>query len=147
MAIGKQRQEHLGCTTQKGRVVSSDGGVVRVSFISQSACSGCHAQGSCGMHEQQERFVDVLCDSSLYRVGDIVEVGIRKNMGMRAVVLSYIFPFFMVVVSIFVLTSFGIDEGLSALVGLSSLVPYFLLLYALRRKISGRFSFSITRKE
>ncbi len=147
MAASTRRYDKDQCATHIGRVVSIDAGIVRVSIISQSACAGCHAKGSCGLHEQQEKMIDVPCNSSLYHVGDRVEVGVQKWAGMHAVFLSYVLPFVLVVATIFGLSSTGFDEGLSALVGLGCLVPYYLLLYAFRQRISRSFSFTITRKE
>ncbi|PIE84356.1 MAG: RseC/MucC family positive regulator of sigma(E) [Bacteroidia bacterium] len=143
MARGKGQS----CAIKHGVVVASGGGVVRVSFVAMSACSGCHAKGACGLSEAQDREVDIYTDSADYQVGDHVQVGLQDSKGLYAVVISYLVPFVLVVATIFALQGMGFSEGLSAVVGLLLLAPYYLSLYFLKGRISKSFSLTILRKE
>jgi sigma-E factor negative regulatory protein RseC len=66
-------------------------------------------------------------------------------MGTKAVVLTYIVPFFVLAVLLFGSVALGVSEGLSAVVSLAGVVGYYLVIYALRDRIKKKIKFIILK--
>jgi len=126
----------------QGIVQKSDNESVTVLITSQSACSGCHAEGSCNMSGKEEKIVDI---KGFYNVntGDNVTVIMKQSMGFIALFLGYILPLLVVLIILIVFASLGYSELVSGLLAISSLLPYYLILYFLRNKINDKFVFSL----
>lgn len=128
----------------KGIVSESDGKQVRVNILAHSACSGCKAKSACGMGDSKEKIVEVT-DSRHFSVGEEVTVNMDQQLGTRAVLLGYFFPFLVLFISLVVMIQVTGKEGLSALVALSLLAPYYLVLYFIRGRLKKNFSFRIEK--
>lgn len=125
-----------------GTVKKVDSNSVLVSISKSSACSGCHAEGMCGISGKQEKIVDVI---GRYNVspGDTVTVLMEISTGYKAVVLSYLIPLIIVIAGLIALNSLSASELTAGLVSISLLVPYFLILYLFRKKINRSFTFTL----
>jgi len=129
----------------KGVVEKVDGAMVRVGFAAQSACSGCHAKGTCSLSEVDAKFVEVKNDSMELNVGDSVDIILQQRQGFRALWLGYVLPFLIMVTSLIVVVAITDREGLAGLIGISVLVPYYLGLYILRDRVREKFEFKIRK--
>jgi positive regulator of sigma E activity len=120
--------------------VGNDSVVVAIS--ASSACAGCHAEGLCNMTAKEEKIIDV---QGKYNVvpGDTVTVLMQQSMGYKAIALSYLIPVLVVIVSLFVLVSLDIPELTAGLISIGILLPYFLVLFLLRRRIDRIFTFTL----
>jgi sigma-E factor negative regulatory protein RseC len=125
-----------------GIVKKVDNNSVVVSISSNSACSGCHAEGICGISGKEEKIVDV---KGRYNVspGDTVTVLMEQSTGYKAVVLSYLIPLVIVIAGLIALNSLSASELAAGLVSISLLLPYFLILYLFRKKINRSFTFTL----
>lgn len=105
-------------------------------------CAGCHASGVCGFAGREEKIIDI---SGNYDVkpGENVTVMMQKSMGFKAVLLSYMIPFILVMAALIVLVSLSVSELTAGLVSISVLVPYFLILYFFRKRIDRNFIFTL----
>ncbi len=121
------------------------GDVAQVKIDSQSACTACHAKGVCGAADQKEKFLDVHLHGASYQVGEPVRVLVAKNLGFKAVLLGYFYPFLLVIAILISLTVIGMDESKAGVFSLLSVVPYYLVLYLLRSRIETKFTFSIKK--
>ena len=130
-----------------GEVVRIEATTVYVKLTVSSACSGCHAKAVSGVDESAEKIVEVEdVVASQYEVGDRVEVALQSGtMGTKAVVLTYIVPFFVLAVLLFGSVTLGVSEGLSAVVSLAGVVGYYLVIYALRDRIKKKIKFIILK--
>ena len=129
--------DHIGRVQE---VTSTD---VLVSIINQSACADCHAKGACGMADSTEKNVVVQKSNHNFRIGQEVKVILKQSLGFKALLLGYIIPFFLVVISLILLSSFGVSEGKAGLISLSILLPYYVGLHLFRKSISKHFTFDI----
>lgn len=122
----------------------SDEGV-RVRIVQSAACGSCKVASQCHISEQKTKLVDVRMAQSAdgLKVGDAVRVAATTQMGMKAVVLAFVLPFLLMVGVVFVVSLFTRDEPLMALCGLVSLIPYYIIIYACRKKISEKIAFEI----
>ncbi len=135
-----------GCVDHLGEVIYSSGSTVRVRMLVQSACAGCSAKRACGTSESEMRELEVHVTPNTYQVGDQVSVSIKTQHGFLAVFIGYLMPLLLVLATLIVLIRVGVDEGLSALTALSTLIPYYVVLRLLRSRIAKRFEVSITAK-
>ena len=77
-------------------------------------------------------------------VGERVMVCGTASMGMKAVILAFVVPFVILMFSLFIVMSLTEgDELLSAVISLCTLVPYYLIIYKIRNKMSKTFSFTV----
>lgn len=130
-----------------GEVVRIEATTVYVKLTVSSACSGCHAKAVCGVDESVEKIVEVEgVVASDFKVGDIVEVALQRGtMGTKAVVLTYVVPFFVLTILLVGSVMLGVSEGLSVLVSLAGVVVYYMVIYALRDKIKEKIKFIIIK--
>jgi len=126
----------------KGVVKNSDNESVTVIITPGSACSGCHAEGSCNLSGKVEKSVIV---KGRYEVneGDNVIVSMEQSTGFIALFLGYVLPLIIVIISLIILVSLKYPELTSGLVSISTLLPYYLMLYIFRKRINDKFIFSI----
>jgi sigma-E factor negative regulatory protein RseC len=73
----------------------------------------------------------------------MVEVVGKTSQGFKALFYGYVFPFMLIMAILIILTSLQFSEGLSGLISLSVLVPYYFVLYLTRNKIRKSFEFEI----
>lgn len=133
--------EHIGV------VERIDGSKITVVVEQQSACAACHAKGICG--EQGSRKVIEVCtsDATAYSVGETVHVALESNrMALQSVVWSYLLPFVVLIVALFVAKALGASDAVAALTTLSSVALYYVVLYALRHYFERNIKFTITKE-
>jgi sigma-E factor negative regulatory protein RseC len=125
-----------------GIVQKSDNESVTVLITAESACKGCHAEGSCNLSGKEEKIIEV---KGCYNVkeGDTVTVSMKQSTGFKALFLGYILPLLIVLAFLILFAYFGYSELASGLLSLSSLLPYYLVLYFARKKINDKFIFSL----
>lgn len=128
----------------EGIIDSIDEGCVHVRILQTSACAACKVAGYCNAAEAKEKIVDVFqTDGSAMKVGDTVTVSTTGNIATQALLWAFGFPFIlMVTVLVIVLWQTG-NEGMAALSGLLTLIPYYGLLFLLRHRMRRKMSFVI----
>lgn len=82
-------------------------------------------------------------DAQKYAVGQQVELLLERSLGYKALLLGYIYPFLVLLVSLFVAFLITCNEGLSALIAVSLMAPYYAFLYRNRDKLRSTFRFRI----
>jgi sigma-E factor negative regulatory protein RseC len=128
----------------KGIIKRQDNETVFVSIVTQSACDACHAKGICNVTDLTEEIVEVpRVPGRIYKDGDQVEVMMKKALGTRAVMLGYVVPFLLVLATLIISLSVSGNEGFSGVLALVILIPYYILLYAMKRRLKKTFMFNI----
>jgi sigma-E factor negative regulatory protein RseC len=128
--------------SHKGIVQKSDNESVTVLITAESACRGCHAEGSCNLSGTEEKIVEVKGSFDL-KNGDTVTVLMKQSSGFTALFLGYIMPLIFVISFLILFATLGYPELVSGLLAISSLLPYYLILYLLRKRINDKFIFSL----
>ena len=128
-----------------GKIDSVSEQGVKVRILQAAACSACKAAKLCNASEKKEKLVDVSLPnaSSLYHVGDDVVVVASRATGMKAVLIGFGLPFLVLVAVLFGAMKVTGNEPLAALLSLAALVPYYLMVYAFRRKLYEDFRFTL----
>jgi sigma-E factor negative regulatory protein RseC len=98
--------------------------------------------------ESKEKIVEIdNVDASRYNVGESVEVALQSDsMGAKAVVLTYVVPFFVLVAALVGAVACGLGEGPAVVAALGGVAAYYLLLYVLRHKIKSTIKFIIIKQ-
>jgi len=136
----------VGTIMHKGVVKDITDHVIKVEIMAQSACVSCKAQAICGV-DTQEKIIEIRTWNNVFHVGEPVQVLLRESLGMKALFLAYLIPFLILVVVLLVLLQITGKEGLSALVAIGILFPYFGVLYFYRAQLQKTFSFDIAKND
>ena len=120
--------------------LGAEGCTVRI--LQASACSSCSARQLCRSSESKEKLVEVRGHYPTLHVGDRVMLVGSVRQGLRASVLAYVVPLVIMLVVLFLVTHhYGEKPG--ALAALLALALYYGVLFLLKDKLAGQFSFRI----
>jgi len=120
--------------------LGAEGCTVRI--LQASACSSCSARQLCRSSESKEKLVEVKGHYPTLHVGDRVTLVGSVRQGLRASVLAYVVPLIIMLVVLFLVTH-HYGEKLGALAALLALALYYGMLFLLKDKLAGQFSFRI----
>jgi sigma-E factor negative regulatory protein RseC len=129
--------EHAGLVThaQQGRV--------KIALVG-SGCSACH-NSLCMLGDSKAKEVEVLTNV-LFQSGDEVVVKINPASGYRAVLLLYVSPFLVMLLTLVLMMRFGYPEGLTGIASLLVLVPYFGTLYLMRKNLGSQCHIEVVKR-
>ena len=117
---------------------------LEIKILAQSACAACHAKSACGMGEQAEKILTVPRPKDRdFILDQKVNVQMAIGQGNKAAVLAYLIPIILLLAVLFVCLGLGVNEGLSALISIIALIPYYIVLYLQRDKLKKKFEYSI----
>ena len=122
-----------------------EGDMAYVKIDSVSGCASCYAKGVCSAADQEEKYLDVPLKGAIYKTGEAVEVQVAKHLGFRAVALGYFYPFLLLMAVLIAFTLAGTQELRAGTYALLSIIPYYLVLFLLRKRIGSAFTFSIKK--
>ena len=128
--------------THEGIIDHIDNDTVFVRILSKSACAECHSKSMCGVSEMTEKLIEVKQKASGFTNGDTVNVILDRSLGNKAVLLGYFIPFLILITTLVVSSSY-LGELWSGLMAIAVLIPYYLLLFAFKERLSKTFYFRI----
>jgi sigma-E factor negative regulatory protein RseC len=130
--------------THPGIIKEVDGNKVSVSVISKAGCASCQIKGSCSVGEVEEKVVEMeLPRGFSFKEGQMVTVEMKQSLGTFAVLLGYVFPFLVILLSLILFLQLGLDEGLAGIFSLLMLVPYYGLLYLSKDFFRKKFQYNL----
>ena len=117
---------------------------LEIKILAQSACAACHAKSACGMGEQAEKTLTVPRPQGReFTLNQKVNVKMAIGQGNKAAVLAYLIPIVLLLAVLFTCLGLGMNDGLSALVGIIALIPYYIILYLRRDQLKKRFDYIV----
>ena len=129
--------------SHSGIIESIDERCIHVRIVQTSACAACKVASYCNAAESKEKIIDVYKPAGNLKVGDAVTVTASSQMATQALLYGFAYPFVllvMVLVAVLWLTGNEATAGLSAL---AALLPYYGVLYLLRKRHREQFAFDI----
>lgn len=128
-----------------GVIESIAEGCVKVRILQTSACASCKVAAHCNASESKIKVVDVcgVANVSSLSVGQSVVVSTSRDVASRALLLGFGLPFLLLVAVLMIVLWITGNEGVAALSAIGSLVPYYLVLWLLRDRISRQVRFEI----
>ena len=128
----------------QGIVESITGSFIRVKIVQTSACATCSIKGHCTSADTKEKVIDVTSsESASYEVGQRVWVIGALSTGVWAVVLAFVIPLVLLVITLFIAMALVADELLAVAVSLLCVAVYYGILRINRSWMGRKFSFSI----
>jgi len=134
-----QKIEHTGIITH------IDGTKIQVQIVQLSACSSCHAKGACSASDMDEKLIDVESNDFTLKIGDQVQLLGESSMGLFAVLLAFVIPFLLILLSLLILRTYTSKEALSGTIALGVLVPYFMILSLFNKKLKNKLKFTVEK--
>lgn len=132
--MSEETVSHEGIVTQ----INED--EIQVKIIQESACAACHAKSACTVVDQAEKYLTVpRPEGREIHLFQKVNVVMKVGQGNKAAVLAYLIPIVVLLAVLFLCLGLGLSEGLSALLGIAALIPYYTILYLRRDKLKKRF--------
>ncbi len=126
-----------------GIIHQINGKHIRVQITQTSACSACHAKGTCTAADMKDKYIDVEAANSNHQIGDEVTLYGQSSMGLFAVLLDFALPFLLVLGVLFILNNFMDNEVLAGAIALGALIPYYIILSFFDTKLRSQFKFHI----
>ena len=96
------------------------------------------------MGEQAEKILTVPRPKGKdFTLNQKVNVKMAIGQGNKAAILAYLIPIILLLAVLFVCLGLGLSEGLSALLGIIALIPYYIILYLRRDKLKEKFEYHL----
>lgn len=129
-----------------GTVQSTEQGKVVVRITSRSACGSCAAKQACGLAEATEKVVEVYTtDWAQYKAGDEVLVGVKQQIGMKAVAMAYGGALVVLLAALILSTEvLHLGDGIAVLVTIGAVALYYGALWLMKDRIEQTIHFTIT---
>ena len=133
--------EHIGTISN----ITADKMYVRIS--QHSACHDCHAKSACVASSSADKQVIINDFTDEFSIGETVMVYGKTSTGLLAVLLAFVIPFCIILISLFIFQKIFTNEALSALLALATLVPYYLILSFSNKKLTKKLTFSVKKMD
>ncbi len=128
-----------------GVVDSIDHSHVRVKIVQAAACSACKVASHCNASEAKEKIIDVYTDARGLKIGEEVIVSTSSTTAGRATLIGFIIPLSILIGVLFVMKVLGYSDEASALWAMGALIPYYISIWLLRKRIAEGISFQLER--
>ena len=125
----------------EGVVVGFKNEFALVKIMVLSACASCHAKGVCSAADMAEKIVETVPIEKVEK-GDKVIVEMEEKLGFKAVIISFLIPFIILMITVFSVSYFTGSETTAAFSGLGILVPYYIVIYLLKNRLRRSFIFN-----
>ncbi len=129
---------------QSGVVIESSNRKIKVSIPGFTGCAGCHT-GLCLLGNLQGGEVELPGDHTNFSPGEHVLVRLKPSSGYASMGYLYLAPFTLMLLTLVALTNRGYTELYAGIASLLVLLPYFLLVFAFRKKLAARCDITIER--
>lgn len=127
----------------QGVVAMVDGDHVQVRIAQMSACAACKVASACHASEMKMKTIDVMHCEGQHNVGDEVTVVVSTDTAGRALMLGFGYPLLMMLAVLCVMQCLGISEGVTALLMLTALIPYYIIIWLMRGRLANKLTFRI----
>ena len=124
---------------------------ITVSLEANINCESCKAKAACGVSESNAKEIEIdntnliAPDTShTFQLNEGVDVEMKQELGLKAVFWAYIFPFILLISTLFITSVFfsKLEAGLFAL---TILFPYYIFLHLLNSFFKKKFKVTILK--
>lgn len=115
-----------------------------ITIIKTSDCAACSVKEHCISTKSEKNLIVIATkNASSYNIGDDVWVIGEWVMGVKAIVMAFVLPFVILIISLFVFIGILQHELSAALCSLCLLIPYYYILWLCRKRLEKTFTFSV----
>ena len=129
--------------SHSGIIESIDERCIHVRIVQTSACAACKVASYCNAAESKEKIVDVYKPAGNLKVGDAVTVTASSQIATQALLYGFAYPFVLLVLVLVAVLWLTGNEATAGLSALAALLPYYGVLYLLRKRHREQFAFDI----
>lgn len=115
-----------------GIIERIEGKRIFVRISNKTACSSCHIKDTCGILDKKDKIIEVFNTETSHVVGEKVQVSVSQSLGFFAILLAYIVPFILILITLLTGLFFIKRESIAGILSILILVPYYLVLYLVR---------------
>ncbi|MCH3923597.1 MAG: SoxR reducing system RseC family protein [Bacteroidales bacterium] len=143
----KETERPTSCNTEEGIITSIVEKQIIVRIQKREACSSCAVKSACEKTSTKGKDILVIeKNPELYTVGEKVTVKIPEKKAMKAVMIAFVYPMLLIILSISLTSSvFHLSDPLIALFAVIIILIYYSILYLLRDKSFFNFNISIEK--
>ena len=129
-----------------GIVKRIEGDKVFVSIIAKAACLSCQMNNSCSTSELSEKLIEINRYDVNFTVGENVSVALKETSGVKALMIGYMIPFVLMIITLITVSEFTESEIIIGLSSLGILAPYYFSLFVLQDFLKKQFSFFVHKQ-
>ena len=126
-----------------GIIEAIEGNHIKVRILQASSCSSCKIANYCNVTDTKTKVVDIYADGTPYKIQDEIIVSVSRDITTLAVLFCFVVPLGMMLLSLFVSKAAGMYETVAAFMSLGILIPYYFLIWCLRKRIAQKVSFRL----
>lgn len=128
-----------------GTIIKIENNTAIVNIEVESACASCHAKTMCTSLDKSIKQIIAQIDNNNFEIGETVNVRIKEITGLKAVVIAYLVPFFILISGLIITLKISNSEVLAGLISIVILIPYYFILFYSRKKINKKFTIYIEK--
>lgn len=135
-----------GTIRQSATVIRVDAAEIEVEVCRPEACAACKAKSVCSEGGGEGKRMTLVNDGQGYRVGEQIQLVMRRSAGLKAVVIAYLVPVVLVVAALLIFQATPMSDTTAALLTLGILVLYFVIIRLLRERINNQLTIEIEKE-
>ncbi|HIW09904.1 MAG TPA: SoxR reducing system RseC family protein [Candidatus Rikenella faecigallinarum] len=135
-----------GTIRQSATVIRVDAAEIEVEVCRPEACAACKAKSVCSEGGGEGKRMTLVNDGQGYRVGEQIQLVMRRSAGLKAVVIAYLVPVVLVVAALLIFQATPMSDTTAALLTLGILVLYFVIIRLLRGRINNQLTIEIEKE-
>lgn len=121
---------------------------LKIEIQSCSACSSCMVKNYCtGFETKQKEITIKHQNSDIFELNEEVIVKIDEKQAVKSVILAYVFPLVLMILTIVGMIIYNNDEIIAGICGIIILIPYYFGLFLAQDKLKSKFEFKISKKD
>jgi sigma-E factor negative regulatory protein RseC len=139
-------------TILMGQLIEHDGIIqsiqnnhIQVSILQQSACGDCHSKNVCSVSDKTEKIVEVEYVDADIEIGDKVILIGSQSIGLTAVLVAFVIPFMLILITLLGLNTLISNEVYAGLIAIAALIPYYFILSLFKNKFKSKFKFTLKK--
>ena len=117
---------------------------ITVSLKGNLHCEACNAKSACGVSDSDSKEIEIQAPAQSLELNENVAVYLKKDLGLKAVFWAYVFPFILLF-AVLLIASAVYQEWIAGLLAIGILIPYYLLLHALKNSFKNVFKVSVSK--
>ena len=129
-----------------GIVSQVNDNTVQVKIVQKTACADCHAKSMCNLSDMKEKILEIQDNEHNFKPGDEVLVVGATSLGLKAVMLAFLFPMLIMLALLILGIRLSGSEIIGASVAVLSLAIYYIILYCRKDKLKREFVFTLNKR-
>lgn len=137
---------YKGTIRQSATVMLVTPSEIEVEVCRPEACAACKAKSVCSEGGGEGKRMTLINDGQGYAVGEQITLVMRRSSGLKAVLIAYLVPVFLIVAALLIFQTMQVKDIIAAMATLGILGLYFLVVRLLRGRINRELTIEIEKE-